>query len=248
MTGEVPRRAARALAARAVRTLAGAADYAYVVRRQVVALLGRHDPSRYAAGTRTPVLLIPGIYETWVFLEPLARALHDAGHPVHTVPGLGYNRRDLASSASIVEDRLDELRLDRVVLVAHSKGGLIGKNVMARPRAARRVAGLVALNTPFGGSVYAAWFPARPVRSLAPRHPDLVALGLEVDPHPRIVSVYSRFDPHVPAGSALAGAVNVPLPQMGHFRVVGMPGVRRTVVEHVATFDPASGPGRGRRR
>lgn len=238
-------------AARAVRMLAGAltrgvawlADYAYVVARQAVALLGHRDPARYATGTRTPVLLVPGIYETWAFLEPLARALHDAGHPVHTVPALGLNHRGLAASAALVEDRLDALGLDRVVLVAHSKGGLIGKHVMALPRGADRVVGLVALNTPFGGSVYATWFPARPVRALAPRHPELVALGRELLPHPRIVSVFARFDPHVPAGSALPGALNVLLPQMGHFRVVGVPAVQRTVVAHVAAFDAAAAPG-----
>lgn len=226
-----------------VQASAWLADYVYVVGHQAVALLGRRDPDRYATGTRTPVLLVPGIYETWAFLEPLARALHDAGHPVHTVPALGLNHRGLAASAALVEDRLDELGLDRVVLVAHSKGGLIGKHVMARPRGADRVVGLVALNTPFGGSVYATWFPARPVRALAPRDPDLVALGRELLPHPRIVSVYARFDPHVPAGSALTGAVNVPLPQMGHFRVVGLPAVQRTLVAHVAAFDAVPPPG-----
>lgn len=231
---------ARTLAARG---LAWAADYAYVVRQQAVALLGHRDPARYASGTRTPVLLVPGIYETWAFLEPLARALHDAGHPVHTVPALGFNQHGLAASAALVEDRIDALGLDRVILVAHSKGGLIGKHVMALPRGADRVVGLVALNTPFGGSVYATWFPARPVRALAPRHPDLVALGREVVPHPRIVSVFARFDPHVPGGSVLPGAVNVPLPQMGHFRVVGMPAVQRTVVAHVAAFDAMPAPG-----
>lgn len=234
MTG---RRSALSPRGLAVRWAAWTADYAYVVRRQARALLGRHDPQRYADGDRTPVLLVPGIYETWVFLEPVARALHEAGHPVHVVPALGYNDRDLRASADLLEDRIEELGLGRVILVAHSKGGLIGKRVMARPRGDERVVGMVAVNTPFGGSVYATWFPARPVRALAPRHPDMIWLGGEHVPHPRIVSLYASFDPHVPSGSELVGAVNERLPVMGHFRIVGIPSVQQAVLRHVRALD-----------
>ncbi|MGO1316402.1 MAG: esterase/lipase family protein [Cellulomonadaceae bacterium] len=218
------------------RWAAWTADYAYITRRQAGALLRPLDAGRYARGARTPVLLVPGIYETGAFLAPVAAVLHGAGFGVHTVPTLGYNGRDLRASADLVAARITELGLDRVILVAHSKGGLIGKRVMGLP-GGDRVVGMVAVNTPFGGSVYATWFPARSVRALSPRHPDMVALGRESVPHPRIVSLFASFDPHVPSGSELAGAVNERLPLMGHFRVVAMPAMQQAVLRHVAALD-----------
>lgn len=210
-------------------------DYVYVAWRQLRGLVAPGDPDRYASGDGVPVVLLPGIYETWFFLEPLARTLHEAGHPVHTVPGLRYNLADLDDSSRLVAERLAALDLDRVVIVAHSKGGLIGKHLMsATPGPAQTpVDGMVALNTPFAGSRYATYFPSRPVRALSPRFPAMRTLALQLAAHSRIVSVYGVFDPHVPGGSALAGATNVRLPVMGHFRTVAHPAVQSAVLEHV---------------
>ena len=223
--------------------VAWARDYAWIVRAQVRATL-RRRPGALASGEGAPVLLLPGIYETWLVMGSLARALHAAGHPVHAVPALGLNHRPLEASAQRAAARLVELGLDGVVLVAHSKGGLVGKLLLAHPEVASRVAGLVAVNTPFAGSVYARWFPARSVRALSPRDPYVVALARDVAAHARIWSVHARFDPHVPGGSALAGAVNVRLPLDGHFRVLDDPRLHAAVVEAVARL-AASGEDRG---
>ncbi len=180
------------------------------------------------------MLLLPGVYETWAVMEPLARALYEAGHPVHTVPALGFNSRDLPGSARLVVQRLDRLELDRVILVAHSKGGLIGKLVLGDPSLSGRVVGLVTVNTPFAGSVLAPWFPTRAVRALRPSDPTIRTLVGMVDQHARIVSLPAPFDPHVPGGPALPGATNVPLPLDGHFRPLGDRRVHAMVVERAA--------------
>lgn len=213
-------------------------DYAWIVRAQLRATLRPPAPDALATGDRTPVVLLPGVYETWPVMVGLARALHAAGHPVHTVPALGLNRRGLAESARLVGERLADLHLGRVVLVAHSKGGLIGKIVLGDPEVGPQVAGLVAVNTPFAGSVYATWFPARTVRALSPRDPYLAALAREVAQHARIVSVHARFDPHVPGPSELPGAVDVLLPLDGHFRVLDDPLLHAAVLDAVRRLAP----------
>ncbi|MFT2526131.1 esterase/lipase family protein, partial [Escherichia coli] len=76
------------------------------------------------------------------------------GHPVHVVAGLGSNRRPIAESARQVADLLVGRDLSDVVLVAHSKGGLIGKHLLAFAPAGSRVRAMVAVATPFGGSRY----------------------------------------------------------------------------------------------
>ncbi|GAA4628008.1 esterase/lipase family protein [Cellulomonas oligotrophica] len=233
------------------RAAAWGRDYAWIAGAQGRAVLRPPDPRALASGHRAPVVLLPGIYETWPVMATLARALHAAGHPVHVVPALGRNHRPLDASARLVARRMASLDLTGAVLVAHSKGGLIGKLVLGLPAGAPaadgtrtgRAVGLVAVNTPFAGSAYARWFPVRAVRALSPGDRQVLALAREVAVHARVWSVHARFDPHVPAGSWLAGAVNVRLPLDGHFRVLDDPRVHAVVLDAVEQLAaPREGP------
>lgn len=205
-------------------------DYAYALNGQVRALLGRSVPDDLTAGGGTPLVLLPGIYETWRFLEPLARVLHDRGHPVHVVTELGDNRRPIAEAAGRVAALLIERGLDDVVLVAHSKGGLIGKHVMAFDPAGDRVRAMVAVATPFGGSRYSSLMPTPSLRAFRSGDATMRALTAAAEANARITSVYGAFDPHIPEGSELAGARNVRLDSGGHFRVLADPRVIAEVV------------------
>ena len=55
-----------------------------------------------------------------------------------------------------------------VVLVAHSKGGLIGKHMMLVNDTAGRIDRLVAITTPFGGSRYPYWMLDPTLRAFRP--------------------------------------------------------------------------------
>lgn len=225
---------------RVAQGVAWARDYAWITRAQAAAWLRPPPGDALRGGSRAPVVLLPGIYETWPVMSGLARALHAAGHPVHAVPALGLNHGTLADAARLAVARVVELDLCGAVLVAHSKGGLVGKLVLGDPDAglrSGRVTGLVAVNTPFAGSVLARWFPVRSVRALAPGDPYLRALAHEVATHARIWSLHARFDPHVPGVSELPGAANVTLPLDGHFRLLGDPLLHAEVVAAVAELE-----------
>ena len=198
------------------------ADYVYAGRHQVRAAFDRSHPDALVAssGTLAPVVLLPGIFETWRFLQPLATHVHALGHPVHVVTALGRNRLSIGEGAAIVAAYLERRMLTRVTLIAHSKGGLIAKQAMGLPGAAERIERTIAVSTPFAGSPYARFFPVRSVRTLAPSDPDLQRLALGREVNARIVSVYGWFDPHIPGGCELEGAENVRLEAGGHFRLL----------------------------
>ncbi|MCG7285647.1 hypothetical protein MHY85_06610 [Cellulomonas sp. ACRRI] len=201
-------------------------DYAYAGWRQARGLLSRTSPDSYtrpAHPRRPPVLLLPGVWETWRFLEPLARGLFAGGHPVHVVAPFGLNRGSVPDMADLAAAQLREADLRGVVLVAHSKGGLIGKSVMGRADVGDRVLGMVAINTPFSGSPYARLLPVRSIRAFLPDDEVLTALAAQRADHGRIVSVATCFDPHIPTGSELPGARNVRLATPGHFRSLADP-------------------------
>ncbi|WP_225873754.1 esterase/lipase family protein [Zafaria cholistanensis] len=204
---------------------------------QIHALLFPADHRHFLEGTgpgTAPVVLLPGIYETWQFLHPVAERLHAAGHPVHVVKGLGYNHGTVPDMAHVVSRYLEENDLRGVLLVAHSKGGLIGKYVMSASDQAWRVERMTAINTPFSGSVYARFAPLRSLRDFSPRNAGLLKLARNLEINHRIVSVYSAFDPHIPGGSFLEGAVNIKLDTMGHFRPIGDSRLLAVVEEQVA--------------
>ncbi|MCS5735198.1 esterase/lipase family protein [Herbiconiux daphne] len=200
-------------------------DYAYALYWQARALVDRTDPASFRGGSRVPIVVIPGVYETWRFLEPLIRALHERGHPVHVIDALRWNRRPVAEAAGEVTAYLTEHDLHGVVIAAHSKGGLVGKHVMSLGAGAARVESMLAVAAPFGGSRYARYLFAPSLRIFRPDDETIVALSHQAAVNSRIVSVYGQFDPHIPGGSELPGATNVELDTGGHFRILANPRV-----------------------
>lgn len=190
-------------------------DYAYVSVGQFRAVTSTRDPAYFHGGTGRVVVIIPGFIETWQFMLPLIEKLHGRGHPVHVIAKVGWNVGSVTDAAQQVTGYLLEHDLQNVLLVTHSKGGLIGKRVMAAGEDARRVAAMVAIAGPF------AW--SRATGS-------------------RIVSIFSRFDPHIFGGSFLVGAKNVRLDTGGHFRVIEHPGVLNEIATLTATLDAVSLP------
>jgi len=201
-----------------------AADYAYAAAWQLRAFVDRRPPEVGAPGAGAPIVVLPGIYETWRFLQPLIDRIRREGHPVHVIAPLARNLRPVAEMADSVAEYLLEHDVRDAVLLAHSKGGLAGKLVMLGEQG-ERVRGMLAVATPFGGSRYARLMLTRSLRALAPRHPSIAALSAQREVNSRIVSLYAGFDPHIPEGSELPGAKNVRLDTGGHFRVLAHPRV-----------------------
>jgi len=208
-------------------------DYVYAVRVQLG--IARHPHAPRPRGDLAPVLLIPGVYEPWQFLRGIGGRLARAGHPVHVVESLGYNRTAVPDAAALAQSYLDDHDLTGVVVVAHSKGGLIGKHMMLVDDTQGRIDKLVAVASPFSGSSYSRYMPTRALRAFIPTETTLAMLAANAEVNSRIVSIFGEFDPHIPVGSELPGATNVKLPVDGHFRLLADPAVLDAVEEAVAT-------------
>jgi hypothetical protein len=254
-----------------------ATDYAYAAVRQLAIVsapwtLGRPRPAprawRSGSDDLAEIILLPGVYEHWTFLRPLGDALNAAGHRVKVVHGLGMNRRGIVETSERLGRALASRRAAPAgrVIVAHSKGGLIGKHLLVSSGAAAAAAieaaqggdpagaaaqatapvgdgsvpqrplglvGLVAVCTPFHGSPLAGLFIVPSIRAFLPDDETIVMLGRDESVNGRIVSVFGRFDPHIPGGSHLDGATNVIVPASGHFRVLGSPQTHSAVLDGV---------------
>ncbi|GAC1323599.1 MAG: alpha/beta hydrolase [Mycobacteriales bacterium] len=111
-----------------------------------------------------PILLVHGLPTSSYLWRDVMR---DLGHDHRTIAadliGLGaserpaYHRYDLGSQALLLLALLDQLRLDRVVIVGHDLGGGVAVHLAAL--APERVAGLVLVDAP----VHADVWPVPPV-------------------------------------------------------------------------------------
>lgn len=216
-----------------------ASDYAWAVSSIWDGARRPHPPERFRRGDLAPVILVPGVFESWTMMRLIAERLNRAGHPVHILPELRRNTAPVETGAGLVERCLRDNDLNGTVIVAHSKGGLIAKQVLLGEEQGR-VARVIAIATPFAGSSLARWMPTRVLRSLQPNDPGIRALVARTEADARIVSIHPPFDPHIPDGSRLDGAENVPTAESGHFRILGSPEVL-DAIERLADPGPANG-------
>lgn len=206
-------------------------DYVYAAYWQLRGTLrpGRRD--RFGSGAFRPIVIIPGVWEPWGFLGPVIDALHAAGHPVHVIPALGRNSRPVPDSARTVAGFLEEHDLHDVVIVAHSKGGLIGKYLMSELDPDDRVTSMIAICTPFAGSEYARFLTSRTLRAFSPNDPTTLMLQANLETNARITTIAGVFDPHIPRIVGLEGATNITIQDGGHFRLLDKPEVIAIVVD-----------------
>jgi hypothetical protein len=211
-----------------------ARDYALALRWRAAALRGGAAPEGWGSGAAHPIVLVPGVWEPWLFLRELGQRLHEAGHPVHIVPEVRRNNAPIPTVAAIVNAEIERLDLRGVRLVTHSKGGLIGKYILANLDAADRIEALVAIATPFQGSARAEYTLAPALREFRPGNATIRALAAQPHVNSRITSIFGAYDFHVPAGSVLEGATNIRVPYIGHFGVLTDERVIAAVLEAVA--------------
>lgn len=181
-----------------------------------------YPPGHYRSCTvegKCPVVILPGILARWAFLKPLADMLSREGHPVYVVPALGNNLLQVEVSARIVRALIEEHSIRDAIIVAHSKGGLIGKEFLEFHNPDGCVVGMVSLATPYSGSALASLVPHFAFRELLPSSSVIHRLRSNACANKRIISLIPQRDLYVIAkeGSRLEGALdNVVIPARGH--------------------------------
>lgn len=223
-------------------------DFSHAARAQAAAIrLRLSGVTGFTVGRADcapiPVVMLPGILESSTYLAPLARFLASRGHPIHVIDALGWNLFSIEESVERCVKVFQDDDICGAVLVAHFKGGLIGKAVLLDPRVSDAAAGMVALSTPFGGSSFGGRLQHLPFASRSPLglfFPGNDALGRlssEAEVNGRIVSMSPERDQMIPGGSRLDGATNVRISGRGHFSPID----DETVWEQVHTWVHALG-------
>jgi triacylglycerol lipase len=238
-------------------------DYVYLFRGGAAMYLHRNPPGHYTnfvVEDKSPVILVPGFLEKWGFLKRLGDFISLKGHPTYIVPDLGHNIADVPSAsktlrlvvlqavsgsrhylpdiqkgAKKLREVLENQNIQRAVIVAHSKGGLIGKYYLVHHNQDKRVVGMVAIAAPFAGSALARLVPHPSAQELVARHKLIQDLEKHSGINHQIISIYPTFDNHIwtENGSFLEGAENIQVSLSGHNRVLFNKDVKKLVLKSV---------------
>jgi len=112
-----------------------------------------------AQGVRKPVLLIHGWLGNRGALSMLENRLKKEGFPVFSIDLGTFNVDKIQKSAKFIAEKIEKLaekyRFDRIDVIAHSMGGLIGLYYVKKLNGAKRIQRLICIGTPFGGTKWA---------------------------------------------------------------------------------------------
>ncbi|MBI4556663.1 MAG: alpha/beta fold hydrolase [Candidatus Hydrogenedentes bacterium] len=175
-----------------------------------------------------PVLLIHGYASNAGIWAPMINFLYRRGltklFTLDFDPKYG-ELNDYAQQVAVRVNRIcNTTGAPKIILVAHSMGGLIARAYVERFGGAARVAKLISIGTPHHGTVTARLAPGLNARQMRIGSDWLQELNREENvPHPILhVSIYSAHDnvvvPHISA--ELGKARNVKLVGKGHFSLL----------------------------
>ncbi|MGA8112022.1 MAG: alpha/beta fold hydrolase [Actinocatenispora sp.] len=192
------------------------------------------------------IILVHGLVDNGSIFTILRRALRRRGFS--RVMSMNYSllTNDVPTAAANLGDYLEELCAatgdTKVRLVCHSLGGLIARYYIQRLGGDSRIEVLVTLGSPHQGTQLARFVPLRLAEQLRPGSDLLGELDRPVARcGTRMVAIYSPMDEVVVPGRNARidhpdlGALNVPVPAVGHQSLPVHPRVIDTVCEALTT-------------
>lgn len=211
-------------------------DYIYMLRGQSHSYLYRNPPAHYLGHVvelKSPIILIPGLFSKWGMLSGIANNISLRGHPVYVVTALGRTTLDIPSSAKIVSDLIEQKNLRGLIIIAHSKGGLIGKYLLTYFNKEKRIKKLICISTPFAGILPAKYLKVRHFKELSTTSKIIQELNSHSEVNKIIVSVYPIFDNLLWPQSTmyLKGGTNIKVNVHGHHKILFSKEVQDKILE-----------------
>lgn len=205
----------------------------YLILTPLSALPRMKNPSRKAIENHEglPVLMVHGFFCNAAFWVPMRHFLRKKGfgqtYSVTLDPPLfGDIERFTLRLSKRVEQICEETGSEKVVIVAHSMGGLVSRNYIHNMDGDKRIAKLITLGTPHHGTTIAdtVFFMGRHLRQMRRWSNTWLNKLNEHEHRPALVPTVSIFSYHDSIVSPqespiLKHAKNVPLRGIGHLEM-----------------------------
>lgn len=228
-----------------VATEVGALNAVYSVL-QPFERLWMGEPRLPDPGSRLPVLLVHGYVCNRGVWRAVARALRARGERIWAVnfePVFGSLDSWVPELAARIDELLAATRAARVVIVAHSMGGLAVRAYLRRHGGAK-VARVITVGAPHQGSQHAHLGAGENAREMEPGSAWLAGLaaGESAGVAAPLVCIYSHHDDFVApqASAAYRAGLNVAVAGTGHFAMLWSRTVRDLIARELDAANAAS--------
>lgn len=175
----------------------------------------------FRKGAKAHLVLVPGYLGRWVDMYSIGEFLYNKGYSCVYVPALGWGVGEVRHLAKKLDEFLTGLN-EEVLLISHSKGGLIGKLVMDELPSGKNIKGMISIATPYQGAVIADWFPTTSIQEVGKKSVLLKQLRANLETNRKIYSLAGEWDDTIglPESCYLEGANNEVLSVSGHHLVL----------------------------
>lgn len=189
-------------------------EYYLIFKNKIVGLYTK-IPRQYSHGNKGDVIVLVGLNETWNFLKTVSEYINKKGYKIH-FPQFS-TRSSLHHCTQDVLNYIVKHNLSDVILVTHSKGGLIARSIIKDQPENIKYA--IEISSPNKGTI----FGYLNIISLSELKPNCKKLQvLEDIDTKKIINIYPKLDNHVIPNSSLylEGAKNIKLDIVGHTRIL----------------------------
>lgn len=172
-------------------------------------------PEHYKVGKKGDILMIVGFNENWNFLNTIAESLNIKGYRIH-FPTF-KTHATIEECTSLIIKYIEDFQLNDLVIVTHSKGGLIARNLLLSSD--DKIRNIIEIAAPNNGTIFGNLI-FHNLRELKPKSRQLQIL--DNFKTSKIINIYPKFDNHVIPNSSLflEGAKNVGIDIVGHTRIL----------------------------
>lgn len=194
-------------------------EYYLTLKKHLDAFAKPNPPLSWQHGDKGDVVIIHGFGEVWTFFETIGDHLNHHGYRVHFISALKKNHLPLKDAVEIVEDYIIKNNLNDIILLSHSKGGIIAKCVL--DTYPDRIQKSITLAVPYGGTVFA-HLRIHNLDEGIPGSLWMRRVHKHTSHNKKIYNLYPRFDNHVIPHKylLLPGAHNIKIPVIGHARIM----------------------------
>lgn len=217
-------------------------DYYYALKGFSMMYMYKNPPSHYldnANKEKKSVIILQGYLNRWGFMKNLADEVSRSGYPVYVFPELKNNLDNVSAASEFIYEEIIKRNIEDIIIVGHSKGGLIGKYILTYLDKKERIRGVIAVATPFNGTTAAEYFKSFKTNEFQIDSKLIKELGLNTKYNNKIISISALYDNVVrhEKKARLDGAFkNIEVKASGHHKIIFDKKVKELIIDSIKDF------------
>lgn len=194
-------------------------------------------PKEWSRGDKGNVILIPGFADNHYYLTYIGNELNHLGFKIHVLSNFNTTRYTIDRLAARLAKYIKTNDLDDVILIGHSKGGLVAKYAADHyPSIDEHIRYIFTIATPYRGVYWGKfkWIPY--AWEFNPLNPVLEQINKETEISSRLINIYSRIDNVIIPNSSLYyeyARANIKVNFIGHTGILNNPEVVLQITSHL---------------